>query len=315
MGADCSHEKTFCLGSLLTDNKPQTTALANLPAKAVRPDVIGSILVIDSGVGGLSVCQSILARLPAIQIIYFADSEYFPYGVLPETELSQRLNVIVAKMLLLHKPSLVVLACNTVSTLMLPELRARFQIPFVGVVPAIKPAAQLSTQKCIGLLATPATVVRPYTDKLIADYAQDCEVVKVGSTELVFEAERYLSGYPVNQQVLESILQPFMEPLRGKTVDTIVLGCTHFPLLKQALESHLPGINWVDSGEAIAKRVQYLLEESAKANALSQESQDSLQLGAPAKHQFYFSKPPSSTEALSKAITLLGFANFEFHSF
>jgi len=212
-----------------------------------------SILVIDSGVGGLTICQSILAFERSLQLVYFADDAFFPYGLLDEDLLTQRLHKIVSAMLKLHQPDLVVLACNTVSTLVLPELRRCFDVPFVGVVPAIKPAAQLSKTKRIGLLATPATVCRSYTDDLIADFASDCQVVRVGSNDLVVQAENLLSGKPLDVEVISMALSEFSVPLGQGEIDTIILGCTHFPLLKEQLELQIPGIKWVDSGTAVAK--------------------------------------------------------------
>jgi glutamate racemase len=270
---------------------------------SARLPATGSILVIDSGVGGLSVCQSILAQQPRLQLIYFADSAFFPYGVLPENQLRERLKYIVSTMLSLHQPALVVLACNTVSTLVLPELRALFDIPFVGVVPAIKPAANLSLTKRIGLLATPATVNRSYTDQLISDYAQGCEVIKVGSSELVQEAEKLLRGQAVSANVLQMVLKPFKNEQGKPLVDTIVLGCTHFPLLRTQLAEQLPGINWVDSGQAIANRVSHLL---ASVTDMSKNVSST--------HQIYFSKPVEDEAALTASFKHLGLHDFRLSS-
>jgi glutamate racemase len=269
-----------------------------------------SILVLDSGVGGLSVCQSILAKLPDTQIVYFADDAYFPYGLLDEEVLRSRLHEVVSAMLLQHKPDLVVLACNTVSTLVLPELRAEFDIPFVGVVPAIKPAAQLSQTGAIGLLATPATVKRPYTDNLIEDYARDCEVLRVGSSELVKQAEELLSGHPVDEDILSSILEPFRQEINGRSVDVVVMGCTHFPFLKAYLSEQLPGIKWIDSGEAIAKRVEHLLGEKA-IRGLDASSGQNMET----QHQVYFSKMIPNEEIFSQALIDLGLKQYQLHCF
>jgi glutamate racemase len=302
MGVIGIHEKTFCLGEYLTKSK-RILKKASVELGSAEAATQKSILVIDSGVGGLSICQSILAQQPKLQIIYFADSAYFPYGLLPEDELRARLTFIVGEMLALHQPKLVVLACNTVSTLVLPELRSLFDIPFVGVVPAIKPAAILSKNKRIGLLATPATIVRPYTDQLIHDYAQTCEVVKVGSSELVIEAESLLNDHSVNKKVIDDTLRPFRSTENNMGVDTIVLGCTHFPLLKSYLSESLPGINWIDSGEAVANRVTHLLAVLSVPNTLA------LQLEP---HQLYFSKPIAHKSEFSNGLHNLGFKSFEF---
>jgi len=264
-----------------------------------------SILVIDSGVGGLSICQSILAMQKDLQVIYFADDAYFPYGLMDATLLTERLRIIVSGMLQLHQPDLVVLACNTVSTLVLPDLRAHFNIPFVGVVPAIKPAACYSKTKKVGLLATPATIRRPYTDQLIKDYASDCEVLRFGSNELVLEAEKLLSGGQVSSDVVEAALQVFKASEGARRVDTIVLGCTHFPFLKSVLSRALPNVLWIDSGEAVAKRVSDLLctvESSALANVSAQ-------------HQVYFSKCKPDEGVFSKILSQIGIDNYQLNYF
>jgi len=265
-----------------------------------------SILVIDSGVGGLSVCQSIMATSKAderpLQVIYFADDAFSPYGLLDEVALEKRLESIVASMLALHQPELVVLACNTVSTLLLPYLRAQFiDVPFVGVVPAIKPAAKHSASKCIGLLATPATVSRKYTDELIADYASDCEVLRVGSTDLVMQAEALLAGKTLGLDVIQSTLAPFVALDGQAAVDTVVLGCTHFPLLKKQLQTLLPEVTWIDSGEAIAKRVHDLLEH------------ESITAQNDCIHQIYFSKTLPDESIFKSALTQLGILESELH--
>lgn len=302
MGAHCSHAKTFCLGTHL-NNKNSLSKTSPVDGKITGDVSSESILVIDSGIGGLSVCQSILAQQPRLQIIYFADSAHFPYGLMPEARLSDRLKVIVEKMLEIHQPKLVVLACNTVSTLLLPELRTLFDIPFVGVVPAIKPAAIMSNTKRIGLLATPATVLRPYTDQLIEDYASFCEVVKVGSSELVVQAENLLNDDAVDQAVIDLVLKPFRSVPELSDVDTIVLGCTHFPLLKTQLQASLPNVNWVDSGEAIANRVSFLLQESYVDKDINTTK----------LHQLYFSTTTRHKHEFSNIVRRLGFKAFDLH--
>lgn len=269
---------------------------------------VPSILVIDSGVGGLSVCQSILAAGSPLQVIYFADDAFAPYGLLDEGVLEARLEKIVSSMLAIHQPHLVVLACNTVSTLLLPQLRAQFDVPFVGVVPAIKPAAKHSRTNRIGLLATPATVKRTYTDDLINDYAGNCEVIRVGSNELVLQAEGLLAAKHVSLEIIESILNPFLSDDVKPSVDTIVLGCTHFPLLKIHLQVILPEVTWVDSGAAIAKRVHSLLNEK---NLLDHDLlANSSHL---IEHQIYFSKSLPNVVVFKAALVKLGFLMTELH--
>lgn len=231
------------------------------------------VLVFDSGVGGLSVLREIQQRLPACEFIYASDNEAFPYGTKPEEELIARVERVLHQLLRKHPVDIIVVACNTASTLTLPHIRAHFIQPIVGVVPAIKPAAARSRSKIIGLLATPATIVRDYTHALIRDHANDCSVISVGSSELVFMAEEKLRGHPVDLGKLANILAPFttnnvnaQDQIEGELpsprIDTLVLACTHFPLLGKELKLLLPAsIDLIDSGEAIARRVEFLLGE------------------------------------------------------
>ena len=167
------------------------------------------VLIFDSGVGGLSVYQEIYAQLPNVQYIYAFDDAAFPYGELPEDELIARTRHIVSLLVERHCVDLVVVACNTASTIVLPTLRDVLAIPVVGVVPAIKPAAMLSERKVIGLLATPATVQREYTELLISQFASHCEVLRIGSTRLVEMAEQKLRGQAISIAELEKILKPW----------------------------------------------------------------------------------------------------------
>jgi glutamate racemase len=213
------------------------------------------ILVFDSGVGGLTIVEPIAAVLPGAPIVYACDNAAFPYGPKPEDELVDRVHVVFDALLQRFQPRLLVVACNTASTVALPRLRSHYSLPIVGVVPAIKPAARLSQNRVIGLLATPGTVRRPYTDQLIAEFAADCQVVRVGSSELVLAAEQKLRGEPFDPTLLGELLRPIL----AAGADTVVLGCTHFPLLRDELEAAAGRpLTWVDSGDAIARRVQSL---------------------------------------------------------
>lgn len=220
------------------------------------------VLVFDSGVGGLSILADIAAAQPTLPLIFACDNAAFPYGTKTETELLGRVDAVLQALIAQLQPQLVVVACNTASTVALPRLRSSYAIPIVGVVPAIKPAAQLSRNKIIGLLATPATVQRPYTEQLIQEFAADCTVLKVGSRELVQLAEDKLRGHTISPAQLQPILAPFFaDP--AKAPDTIVLGCTHFPLLRDELATAAPTVTqWVDSGDAIARRVHSLITDN-----------------------------------------------------
>lgn len=218
-------------------------------------------MIFDSGVGGLSIYKEIAAIVTGVRYIYVFDNAAFPYGELPANILIERCNYLISYFVRKYNAQLAVVACNTASTIVLPSLRKSLSIPVVGVVPAIKPAAKLSLNKKICLLATPATVQRSYTLDLINKYASSCEVFKIGTTKLVEMAESKMRGQKIDSIALKSILYPIVD-----RVDCLVLGCTHFPLLKQEIKSVLPDeIKLVDSGDAIARRVVELLGVEVKS--------------------------------------------------
>lgn len=257
-----------------------------------------NILIFDSGVGGLSIYQSVREQLPDANYTYLFDNEAFPYGELEDTRLVTRVAAQVRAVCAHHDIDIVVIACNTASTLVLPTLRQQLALPVVGVVPAIKPAAAISQKKIIGLLATPATVSRPYTEQLVADFAKDCQVVSVGTTALVHMAERKLRGEAVNQQDLAAILRPF----KG-TVDTLVLGCTHFPLLRDEIQSVVgDSVRLIDSGDAIARRVVSLVSLHSEARATA----------ATSKHYAYATATPIKADALADFIRSIGFTDVSY---
>ncbi|WP_413113103.1 glutamate racemase [Thaumasiovibrio sp. DFM-14] len=217
------------------------------------------IVIFDSGVGGLSIFHEVYKRLPEAEYIYVFDNEAYPYGELDDAILISRTTTIVSTLVEQYSANIVVIACNTASTIVLPVLRSMLTIPVVGVVPAIKPAAQQSVKRKVGLLATPATIGRPYIDALIKDYAMDCDVIRYGSTTLVQMAEDKLRGRAIDKAVLKDILAPFAG------VDQLVLGCTHFPLLKEEIVRVLgDSVTTADSGKAIALRVETLLKGRKK---------------------------------------------------
>jgi len=221
---------------------------------------IPQILIFDSGIGGLSIARCVRRALPGVHFVYLADTAGFPYGNQPEQEVIARCTALVRQALAEFSCDLVVVACNTASTVVLPHLRAQVSVPVVGVVPAVKPAAALTQNRRLGILATPATVRRPYLNRLIEEFAAHCRVERIGHPALVTWAEGLVDGQPVPEPELARLLLP----LRRAGVDTVVLGCTHYPLLLPALRRALPEVrHWVDSGEAIARRVVYLLEQGA----------------------------------------------------
>jgi glutamate racemase len=228
------------------------------------------ILAADSGLGGLTIVAEIRKALPQARLAYLCDNAFFPYGTRPDAVLLAHFLQVMNRAIARVQPDLIVTACNTISTICLPQLRAGTSIPVVGVVPAIKPAAQQSMRKIIGLLATPATINRPYTDDLIQRYAADCTVLRIGSAELVEMAEARLLGEAVDRARLAHILAPFFERPAETQPDIVVLACTHFPLLSAELQEVGPkGVVWIDSGAAVARRVADVLPPARGAGIVA----------------------------------------------
>ncbi|MEL6829007.1 MAG: glutamate racemase [Pseudomonadota bacterium] len=222
----------------------------------------GHVLVFDSGMGGLTVAREIKALAPNLRVDYAADNGFFPYGDKSDQALQDRVPTVAAALVDQVQPDIFVIACNTASTLALPAVRARIDIPVVGTVPAIKPAAALSHTKTIGLLATPGTVRRRYTAELIAEFADDCRVIMHGSVELVHLAEQHAAGIPVSLQAVRDAQAPLFQDAGAERIDTIVLACTHFPLIRGELAATVPHpVTFIDSGEAIARQTLRLLAE------------------------------------------------------
>lgn len=227
-----------------------------------------TILLYDSGMGGLTIYDAIRNVLPAAHYLYCFDNAYFPYSEKSETVLIERAVGIVRKISEKYPLDIVVVACNTASTVVLPALREQFDIPIVGTVPAIKPAAQLSESKTIGLLATKGTVARPYVDTLIEKYASDCRVEKLGTTDLVEIVEEKQRTGKADMNRLADVVKSWQG---HSSLDTVILGCTHFPFVKEELRMLLPNVKFfVDPNNGIAHRVESLLAEK-----INQSVQDS----------------------------------------
>jgi glutamate racemase len=233
-------------------------------AKAGRMDRARPLLIFDSGVGGLSVLGAIRALLPNAPIVYAADKAGFPYGTKSEAEIAARVPALLGRLAERFDPELIVIACNTASTIALDVVRAALDLPVVGTVPAIKPAASLSKSRVIGVLGTDATIRQPYVDRLAARFAGDCTIHRHGSAELVDMAEASLRGENVDPEACRRILDDLFERPGGRAIDTIVLACTHFPLLEKELAaaSSQP-VSFVDGKEGIARRVAWLTREGA----------------------------------------------------
>jgi glutamate racemase len=218
------------------------------------------ILVFDSGLGGLSIVHELTKTETNAAVYYCADTAYFPYGEKSDVVLIDRVPRVISAAVLACDADLVIIACNTASTLALDHVRATVNVPVVGVVPAIKPAAALTKTGVIGLLATPNTVGRPYTDMLILNFAQGKKVLRHGAIGLASAAECKLAGEPFDSAIIQASVDGLFGQSSGDKIDVVVLACTHYPHLKEALQLYAPfPVAWVDSGSAIARRVQDLL--------------------------------------------------------
>ena len=218
-------------------------------------------LVFDSGLGGLSVLAEIRRLRPDVDIVYAADDAAFPYGRLSEAALIARVETVIAALIGDIEPDIVVIACSTASTLALPPLRGAYpRLPFVGTVPAIKPAAAASRSGLISVLATRGTVARDYTHALVREHAGNCEVTLVGSAELAVIAERVMRGEAVEDAEIKREIAPCFVEREGRRTDQIVLGCTHFPLILDRIERLSPwAVGFVDPAPAIARRLDALI--------------------------------------------------------
>ena len=219
------------------------------------------LLFFDSGVGGLSVLEPTRALLPNAPIVYVADNAGYPYGKRSEQEIASRVPALLDRLVERFRPRLAVIACNTASTIALDHVRSALDLPVVGTVPAIKPAAEISKTRVIGVLGTEATVRQPYVDNLAAEFASDCTIVRHGSPELVDLAEAKLAGDAVAVEAVRAATQPMFDAPGGDRIDVGVLACTHFPLLREELSEAFPGVQWIDGGPGIARRIAWLTRE------------------------------------------------------
>jgi glutamate racemase len=216
----------------------------------------------------MTVLREIVAARPDARYVYVADDAFFPYGHHSEQEIIARVVPLIGELIDRHTPDLIVIACNTASTLVMSYLREAYKIPFVGTVPAIKPACARSTTKRVSVLGTKGTVQREYTRGLIRDFAQGCEVTLVGSPELASLAESALRDHEVADRDILAELAPCFVGADGATArtDIIVLACTHYPLLLDRFVKLAPWpVEWIDPAPAIARRVADLLGPPAGA--------------------------------------------------
>jgi glutamate racemase len=255
------------------------------------------LLVFDSGVGGLSVLAHIQAALPTAPIIYCADNAGFPYGTKSEAELSARVPALLGRLAERYRPCAVVIACNTASTIALSAVRSVLDLPVVGTVPAVKPAALASRSRVFGVLGTPATVRQAYVENLIREHASDCTVLRYGSADLVELAERALRGQAAPLSAYRAVLDGLLEQPGGDAMDTVVLACTHFPLVKEELAAASPRpLHWLDSGAGIARRTvvvtQGIVWPAAPSTGIALFTREDAQVAAlaPALARYHLTK-------------------------
>jgi len=261
------------------------------------------ILLFDSGMGGLTVARAVARQLPEAHLIYAADNAGFPYGAWEEGKLTQRIVKVMGALIEKTKPDLVVVACNTASTIAMSALRATYALPFVGTVPAIKPAAAQSKSGIIGVLATPGTVNREYTHALIHTYAFHCKVFLHGAPRLAEMAEQKLRGHPVNLAELKDEVAPVFRKRDGARTDVVVLGCTHYPLLTEEISQVAPWpVTYIDPAPAIARRVADVAEETVLKG--SDEN-------VPAHGTVILTKPPGQGPETLAAYAAMGFPTLE----
>ncbi len=219
-----------------------------------------TVLVFDSGVGGLTVFREARVALPEQSFVYVGDDAGFPYGEWDESALIERIVALFDLLMNRFSPSLAIIACNTASTLIMPALRERYDLPFVGIVPAIKPAAEQTASGLISVLATPGTVKRPHIRSLIEQFAADREVNLVGATRLARMAELHLQGKPIDHDVLAAEISACFVTNADRRTDIIALGCTHYPFLVNEMRKIAPWpVDWLDPAAAVARRARELM--------------------------------------------------------
>lgn len=235
--------------------------------------------------------------MPYVSTTYIADNQVYPYGTLSEEQLVERVTDLLPGLLSSYQPDLVVIACNSASTLVLQQLRALTTIPVVGVVPAVKPAAQITRSNVIGILATPGTIKRPYTEQLINDFASNSQVIRVGSAKLVEHAEQKFRNGHIDSDLIAAELEPF---LTTENLDTVVLGCTHFPFLEAEISQILGAkVQLIDSGAAIARRIRTVIG-----------TQTTLHQGM---HRFLFTEETQTAQQMVATLRHHGFHEVGFH--
>ena len=255
------------------------------------------LLFFDSGVGGLTVLDAARKLLPDAPIVYAADFAGLPYGAKSEVEIAARVPALLGRLVERYRPRLITIACNTASTIALPQVRAALDLPIVGTVPAIKPASALSQSRVIGVLGTEATVRQPYVTNLAQEFAADAVILRFGAPELVQAAEMKLRGEVPDPAIFERAVAGLVNQERAVKIDTVVLACTHFPLVQDDLARAFGRpVTFVHGAEGIARRIAYLTrEQTFVGNGL----------------RFVATGPASDVVPYMPALQARGFANFD----
>ena len=239
------------------DEKNSPSTLTGRTDKTLHAN--SPILLFDSGVGGLTVLGELRTLLPQAPVIYAADMAGLPYGAKSEAEIAARVCGLLGRMAERYHPRLICIACNTASTIALAMVRDVLELPIVGTVPAIKPAAALTETGVFGLLGTEATMRQPYVDELEKEFAVGKRLLRHGANGLVELAEAKLRGETVTADDVAQEVKGIVLQHHGNEIDTVVLACTHFPLLEPELrEAFGPDITFVHGSKGIAQRIATL---------------------------------------------------------
>ena len=223
-------------------------------------DEAAPILLFDSGVGGLSILHALHAAAPGVPIVYAADFAGLPYGEKTEGEIAARVPALLGRLVERYRPRLVTIACNTASTIALPAVRAALDIPVVGTVPAVKPAALATKSGVIGLIGTAATIRQPYVDNLLREHGNGAQLIRVAAPELVAAAERKLRGEDNDPAIFAGVIERLTASAEADGMDVAVLACTHFPLVEEELLAASTGLRFIDGAAGIARRILHLTE-------------------------------------------------------
>jgi len=257
------------------------------------------LLAFDSGIGGYGIVGALRARMPAARITTLADNAFYPYGEMPDAALIARIGDVIGRAIRQFEPDAVVIACNTASTMALAALRERFDLPFIGCVPPIKWAASLSRTRTIGLLATAATVRRPYLRDLAARFAPDCRLLAHGARGLADLAEAAFRDQPIDSEAISRELATLFGQEGGDAIDTVCIGCTHYSFLLDALRKASPdGIVWLDPAEAVARRTEAVLAGM------------SLRTDGDGGGEALFTAQPFASEPLGRSLLRFGYHGF-----